>query len=194
MSAAAIELVTLALRDRIAEALESTFASGDVFIGPLSASGTTSRRVVLFLYRVAVNTELRNQPYSRAKETGKVAELHEHAVPLDLHFLITPSRRPDVDSANESDRAELRDLGRIILALHLDPVITGRYVAGQTCKLVLEQLSSEEMSRLWGLFPTENYRTSVSLLVSPVWLVPELKPSGAPVLDETYATRAGVEV
>ena len=36
----------------------------------------------------------------------------------------------------------------------------------------LEPLSTEEMSRIWTLFPTANYRTSVAYIASPVWIDP----------------------
>jgi hypothetical protein len=44
-------------------------------------------------------------------------------------------------------------------------------------------ISSEEMSRIWTLFPTTNYRTSVVYL----WIEQASShPSPPPVVDETY--------
>jgi len=195
MSAAAIELVTLALRDRIAEALTdpgvTPAGKPAVFVGPLDAPGAQDQRVVLFLHRIATNAELRNQIYrQRSAEGSEAWEVHERAVPLDLHFLITSTQTPE--STQTRDLASLRDLGRIVLALHEQPLIAGRIAGGQASTLILEQLSAEDLSRLWSLFPTVNCRTSLTYLLSPVWLVPATSPPGAPVVEEIYGTRTRV--
>ena len=34
----------------------------------------------------------------------------------------------------------------------------------------LDPLTTEESSRIWALFPTANYRTSVAYIATPVWI------------------------
>jgi hypothetical protein len=50
--------------------------------------------------------------------------------------------------------------------------------------LSLDPMSSEELSRVWGLFPNFNCRTSFIFRATPVWIDP-LKPvpSASPVID-----------
>ena len=57
-------------------------------------------------------------------------------------------------------------------ALHLDPELTGQMLAHETVHVSLEPLSTEEISRIWALFPTANYRTSIAYLATPVWQRP----------------------
>jgi hypothetical protein len=43
------------------------------------------------------------------------------------------------------------------------------------------------MSRIWTLFPTANYRTSVVYLATPVWIDPaHIAATGAPVVEEPH--------
>jgi hypothetical protein len=46
-------------------------------------------------------------------------------------------------------------------------------------RVSLETLTTEEASRIWSLFPTANYRTSVTYLATPVWIDPEQPPASA---------------
>jgi hypothetical protein len=65
--------------------------------------------------------------------------------------------------------------------------ITGLAVQGDTVRVTLDPVTSEEMSRIWNLFPTRNYRTSVVYLVTPVWIDPVAPlPPAAPVTHEPH--------
>jgi hypothetical protein len=75
-------------------------------------------------------------------------------------------------------------------ALNDRPVLLGIAVQGETARLSLEPTTTEEMSRIWSLFPTVNFRTSVVYLASPVWIDPAVvRTVGPPVLREPH--RAG---
>ena len=51
---------------------------------------------------------------------------------------------------------------------------------------------SDEISRVWNLFPTANYRTSVAYVASPVWIDPALPWSVAgPVVEDRMLTAPG---
>ena len=60
--------------------------------------------------------------------------------------------------------------------LNDDPELTGVKVGHETVRVSLEPVSTEEMSRIWTLFPTANYRTSIAYVASPVWIDPEFPP------------------
>jgi hypothetical protein len=64
--------------------------------------------------------------------------------------------------------------------LQASPNLTGVPVQGETVRVTLDPVSSEEMSRIWTLFPAANYRTSVVYLATPVWIDPVLPLASAP--------------
>ena len=59
-------------------------------------------------------------------------------------------------------------------ALQAEPELTGAAVDHETVRVTLEPLTTEEASRIWALFPTANYRTSIAYLATPVWIDPPL--------------------
>jgi hypothetical protein len=74
-------------------------------------------------------------------------------------------------------------------ALQVEPELSGPSVAYETVRVSLEPLTTEEASRIWALFPTANYRTSVAYLATPVWIDPPTEaPTAPPVVeDQLYA-------
>jgi hypothetical protein len=132
---------------------------------------------------VAVNAELRNGThYVPASTPGAPAIAHEHSLPLDLRYLLTAG---DDESGGELDA--LATLGRAIQALNGDPSLVGVPVHGEVVRITVEPMTSEDMSRIWSLFPTVNYRTSMCYLASPVWIDPKTPATvGPPVIHETY--------
>ena len=74
-------------------------------------------------------------------------------------FGIRPSLEhssPDLPGASVSS-------GGTPISLEPDPV-----------RVAMEPLTTDEIGRLWALFPTVNYRPSVAYVVSPVWIDPPL--------------------
>jgi hypothetical protein len=159
MSAEAIYNVTIALRERLKVAVTGHGISGNVFVGPPNevASGAD---LILFLYRVCPSATLRNREHRVASTGPKGSVVYRNALPFDLYFLITVGATPA-----PGEEPLLRALGYAIQGLQLDPNLVGTPV-GQ------EPLPTEESSRIWALFPTANYRTSVAYVASPVWIDP----------------------
>jgi hypothetical protein len=178
VKADAIKVVTEALRDRLKAALASSGVPGTVFVGPLDDGDSSGAVLILFLYRIAPNPSLRNRGHRVATgETPPVRE-YRNALPLDLYFLVTVGTTPGA-----SEETPLRALGFVMQALQTDADLTGTTVNQETVHVTLEPLTTEEASRIWALFPTANYRTSVAYLATPVWIDP-LRPDavGAPVV------------
>lgn len=165
MSADAIFQVTRALRLR----LEQVAGAGNVFVGPLDDPDAGSAALILFLYRVAPNASLRNREHRVPSSVpASPAVLFRNALPLDLHFLLTVGK-----SSGPSEEFLLKTLGAAMQALQLDADLTGVEVGYETVHLSLDPLSTDETSRIWALFPTANYRTSVAYLATPVWIDPK---------------------
>jgi Pvc16 N-terminal domain len=178
MDANAVQLVTKALQDVVAASV-----GGTVYVGPLDDADAAGAKAVLFLYRVAVNPDLRNSAHILPPNNpGDPQIVFENSLPLDLYYLLTAG-----DAQAGGELASLATLGTAMQALNASPNLTGVPVQGETVRVTLDPISSEEMSRIWALFPVANYRTSVVYLVTPVWIDPVSPTVGAaPVTYESH--------
>lgn len=172
MSAESIVQVTRALRGRLQQALKDVNDPGAVFIGPLDDPDAQGASLILFLYRMVPNANLRNTEHRVAPEQPNLPAItYTHSLPLDLYYLVTVGTR-----AGTAEDPLLKVLGFAIRALNDSPHLVGEAVAQETVRVTMEPLSTEEISRIWSLFPTVNYRTSVAYLASPVWVDPAVVP------------------
>jgi hypothetical protein len=127
-----------------------------------------------------VNADLRNSRHTLPPAAdGGPLTVYDGSLPLDLHYLITAGSE---QANNELDT--LRTLGFALQTLNDSPILVGQ---GEVVRLSLESVSCEELSRIWTLFPTANYRTSVVFVATPVWVDPaRINVSGAPVVREPH--------
>jgi hypothetical protein len=179
MKGAALLNVSEALRAHI----EARTGGDTVYVGPLDDDEATKKPLVLFLYRLAANPDLRNADHHVPPQNpGELAEIYERSLPLDALFLLSVSTAKPAESMDS-----LETLGRAMQALNDDAVLVGGDVGGETVRLSLETVTTEEMSRIWSLFPSVNYRTSVAYRATPVWIDPDDPPESArPVVSESY--------
>jgi hypothetical protein len=172
MSANALFNVTQALKERLQQALSDAMDPGTVFVGPLDDPDAKGASLILFLYRIEPNPSLRNREHVVVSGTPPHEPIvHYNALPLMLHYLITVGTR---DGAAEDPL--LRLLGFAMRALNDAPELTGPKVGHETVRVSLEPVSTEEMSRVWTLFPVVNYRTSIAYVATPVWIDPRDPP------------------
>lgn len=181
MNGNAILQVTNALHDRLKSALAGSGVPGTVFVGPLDDPDTSGAALILFLYRLVPNASLRNREHRvPSNNPPPPAQVFQNSLPLDLYFLVTVGTTP-----GSSEETLLRALGFAMQALQLDTELTGPAVSYETVHVSLEPLTTEESSRIWALFPTANYRTSVAYLATPVWIdPPQPLPTAAPVVED----------
>jgi hypothetical protein len=177
VKADAIQRVTKALQDLLSSVI------GPVYVGPLDDPQAAGAKAVLFLYRVAVNPDLRNS--TRVLPSAILGDppiVYEGSLPLDLFYLLTAG-----DAKVGGELTSLGTLGQAMQVLQSVPNLTGLPVEGETVRVTVDPISSEEMSRIWALFPTANYRTSIVYLATPVWIDP-VAPAlvGAPVTFEPH--------
>lgn len=175
MSANAIFNVTQAFKERLQQALADASDPGTVFVGPLDDPDAKGASLILFLYRIAPNPSLRNHEHIVVSDNPPPDTIvYDNSLPLILHYLITVGTR---DGAAEDPL--LRLLGFAMRALNDVPELTGPKVGHETVRVSLEPISTEEMSRVWTLFPVVNYRTSIAYVATPVWIDPKDPPVGA---------------
>jgi hypothetical protein len=120
------------------------------------------------------NASLRNREHRVVSRNPPPAvDIYTNSLPLELHYLITVGTRDAT-----VDDPLLKYLGAAIQALNNEPELNGQRVGHEPVHLSFEPLSTEEMSRVWTLFPTANYRTSVGYMATPVWIDPPKPESG----------------
>lgn len=176
MSAEVIRTVTLAIQSRLRAALVAAGTNQLAFVGPLDDQAAGDAALILFLYRVAVNQAMRNSEHTVSlTQQGNLQQIYANSMPLDLHYLLTVGPRNQ-----GGDPESLRFLGYAMQALNDSPDLVGSQVEGETVRLSLDAATNEEMSRVWALFPTVNYRTSVLYLASPAWIDPAESQVRAP--------------
>src|SRR5260221_2118332 len=143
MDAQAIKPVTAAFRDRLLAVFSVNKIAGPVFVGPLDDPNAAGAAAVLFLYRVAVNAELRNAEHQRAPlPPGTTPTLLSGGLPLDLYYLLTagtPQTGGEIDA--------LGTLGFAMQNINDLPNLVGSPVANETVRLTLDSVTSEEMGR-----------------------------------------------
>ncbi len=183
MSGDAIKLVTDALRSRLEIALTRSTIPGTVFVGPLDDADASGAALVLFLYRIVPNANLRNREHTIVTSTPPPI-IFRNSLPLDLYYLVTVGTIP-----GSSEETLLTALGFAMQEFQMNPELTGPTINHQAVHVSLEPLTTEESSRIWALFPTANYRTTVAYLVTPVWIDPERPETlaGLVVEDQLHA-------
>jgi len=186
MDFSAINTVTTALKARLEDALNADNKTNNeyVFVGPLDdATAGAALKLYLFLYRIAVNPDLRAADHvAPAATPNDPPVVYRGSLPLDLYYLLTAGTR-----TAGGELGDLTLLGQAMQALNDAPILSGVGVKNETARITLDPVGSEEMGRIWSLFPTANYRTSVVYMVSPVWIDPArpIAP-GAPVVEEPH--------
>lgn len=191
MNYEAISKVSAAFKARVLQAYAAAGGIDEgVYVGPLSDPDAAGAKLILFLYRLAPNPSLRSKEHSvPSDDPAKALVVFRNSLPLDLYYLLTVGDASD----GKTDLEQLKFLGSAIDQLHRNPLLGGLPVDHEAAKVTLDPLSNEEMNRIWALFPTANYRTSVAYFVSPVWIDPPLNlepAAAAPVADD--ALMAGV--
>lgn len=179
MSGKAINLVTVEIARRLEIARDRSQVPGSVFIGPLDDQDVDKATLILFLYKIAPNASLRNSDHTVVTNTPP-PKVYRNAIPLDLYYLVTVGTKKGY-----SEETLLTSLGYVLQEFQVDPALSGTGMENQSSQISLEPLSTEELSRIWNLFPSANYRTSIAYLVSPVWVDPEdpFTP-GEPIVDD----------
>jgi Pvc16 N-terminal domain len=165
----AIAAATTKLRFALEGALTSAgVTSADVFLGPLDDPHANSAQLILFPYKINATPTLRNQEHCITRPgTSPKRICYDNAIPLDVHLLLTVGKNLGL-----TEELGLRYLG--IAMQHLNsPTIAGQLQTLDDLMFIsLETMNTDELARVWNFFPTVNFRTSVSYILTPVWIDP----------------------
>lgn len=177
MSESAILNTAEALRARIGSSIGGV---NQVHPGPPLRNEIGNAKASLFLFHLQVNAELRNElRFSMPPELEPATQpgTPREVLPLDLRFLIT---------VFGTGQEPLTHLGQIIKVLQTRPTLEGQGMKGQVVRISPEPYPMEELSRVWGLFPQDVYRTSVVYLASPVIIEADERPLAPPVQERRH--------
>jgi hypothetical protein len=139
-------------------------------ISPADVSDGT--RLSLFLYALAENAHLRNQaPVERPPDLRSGPPLD-----LDLYYLLTCYPPRDLPDLSEGWRDAHALLARAMHVLNENAAVPPSRLQGSLAgvdgdyrlRIILQPLTIEDMSRIWEVFPSKSFTTSVSYLVTPV--------------------------
>ena len=192
-----IQDTSLELRRRIYAALSSapdadlglTSPETDITLSPPSDDMAGSACLSLYLYHIAVDGHLRNQPRLAAGQTG----LRYPPMGLQLRYLVTP--------LEENEDQNHLMLGRILQHFHdqpsissLDDVQLDNSHGGNSAQLriTLEMLSTEQLSHVWNALNT-SYRLSVAYSIRIVMIDSGRGVTDAKRVVEAYAAIGFVE-
>jgi len=175
----AIQRVSKAIAAQIDSALSAVSGQHKVIVAPPSKDNLGVMQIVLFPYKLMVNTALRNteRVLPPAGPQG-VPVVFNDALPLDVFYLVT------VGTSQPDDLESLVWLGTAMQTLQQNSILAGSPVDGDTVRVSLEPAVLDEMSRVWAMFPDADYRTSVVYVASPVWIDPLSEGVAAPVIDD----------
>lgn len=142
---------------------------------PTEVIRTGKGQISLWLYNIAENEFLRNAPPRAAPER------RFPALPLNLHFMLTP--------LTTNGEADLMVMGKAMQVFHDNPLIVvsnSRDGTFERLSIELERLALDELSRLWEAL-SEPYRLSVSYLVQVATIDAADLPGDVPVIERAFA-------
>ena len=160
-----------------------------VSIGAPGSAASTSD-LTLFLYLIAPDAAQRNQervrPFPSTTLPPQIeTQVVRPAVPLELRYLVTPGSD---GTGNSAGLGWLAHAVRVIECA--SPLSLGEPYFQPAIWLSLLPYETDELSRIWGLFPNVNCRSSIIFRAGPVWIDPLVNaPVAAPVQSDV--ARAG---
>jgi hypothetical protein len=133
------------------------------------------RQLNLFLYRVSSNGSLQSRDLPYRNGAGEL--INQPVLALDLHYLLTAYGNNDDELDAQHLLAQamsvvheqgILDRDWIRTAVAADPHVAGSDLADQVelIKIAPEPMNLEELSKLWAMFPTTNYRLSTAYQVT----------------------------
>jgi hypothetical protein len=185
MHADAIQRVSGAIAREIKDALDAGgHPNSIVVIGPPEEENTKKAQLVLFPFKIVPTPSLRNSERVLPPDAQGHVSTFENSLPLDVSYLLTIGNPTVADSEVPTAPDSHLWLGLAMRALQSNPDFVGEQVDGDTVRVSLESTSTEEMSRIWALFPKADYLTSVVYVASPVWIDPVSAVIAPRVVDD----------
>ncbi len=133
-----------------------------VFDSPAEVNAGGQPRLSLFLYKVRYNKYWRNEPRTRVG----VNQIQDKPLIMDLMYLMTPF--------SNNTETELIVIEKLLSLFYDNTVLRGDQLEGdliangnESLRIVPDDLSLDEIEKLWTAFPNRSYRLSIPFIVSP---------------------------
>lgn len=185
----AIATVTAALRQTLNAVVGIDVPGAEVTTMRPDEPKKVEPHVNIYLYQVTPNAAWRNMDLPTRRNGGELVQRPQAA--LDLHYLLT-------FYGDEDALEPQRMLGSVVRTLHTMPIITRQvirdtianplfdFLAGsnladevELVKLTPTPLSTEELSKLWSVFPQTPYALSIAYQGTVVLIESEETPQKA---------------
>ena len=123
--------------------------------------------ISVFLYRVIQNGTHRI-PGGRRDVTGR---RREYRLPVDLHYMLTVWSR-DASLQHRITGWMMRTMEDVSILPHglLEAVAAGVFHPSETVELVLNELTNEDLFRIWDTLGQSNYQLSIPYIARNVWI------------------------
>ncbi|MDH6214281.1 Pvc16 family protein [Streptomyces pseudovenezuelae] len=164
----ALGMVSASLRNLLVGEMRLSPAPDVTILAPDEQSST--RRINLFLYKLAENPFLKNQDFT--VQPGSPNQLVPAPLSLTMSYLLTPYAPNDPQEGNAAAHQLLGEAMRVfyenavVPPVYLDP---GLADARERLQIAGNTLDPEELSRIWSTF-SQPFRLSVLYQVSTVQL------------------------
>lgn len=128
----------------------------------MDEGGNIGNKVSLFLYQMLENPHLRNAELIRLNDTG----LQPPPLTLDLFYLVTPY--------SDDKTQEKYILGKVMQIFNENAILRGSVLqkslegTEEEFKLLLNPISTDDLTKIWTAFQEAGYRLSLSYSVTPV--------------------------
>lgn len=142
-----------------------------VFDSPADIEPTGNPTLSVFLYQIIENSNLRNAP----PEPIDIDKMKYPPLILDLYFIFTPySKNKEIELIIIE---KLMQLFYDNSVLKKDMLVGGLKATGNDeIRVIPNNLTFEEINKLWERFPSKPFKLSASYILSPVRI-----PSGKPI-------------
>ena len=186
----ALRSTSITIRERLEQSLQSDPYLGDSFTPaaggqmvttlntPEEMISQTQEGVSVWLYRIERDDQRLNAPPRRSSST----EQPHVALPLRLHYLVTPVVTPPDAELGIAPEFEQTILGRVLQCFHDTPTLSGSLLADDftgtdlALRVRLETQGLEEITRVWDALQ-RSYQLCVSYEVSVVYVESGLQPN-----------------
>jgi hypothetical protein len=158
--------VNNSLRDLIASHLE--IAQNDIhFESPGELDPLPDQGLSLFLYKISENPFLKNDDFIQENH-GNPEILKKPPLPLDLYYLVTPYG---------NGTTKLINIEKILQLFYEQPILREGVLprdlvdrGNKEIKIVLNDLTIEQVNHIWSMFPNKPFILSISYIVTPILL------------------------
>jgi hypothetical protein len=126
-------------------------------------------RISLFLYKIIDNIHLKNQ---EMQQTGSNS-FRFPPLSLDLYYMLTS--HPSQENTEKTLEAHLL-LGRAMQVFYDNTVLSGSALKGslatgnEELRIILDNISIDDITKIWSTFQGKPYKPSACYLVSPVMI------------------------